>query len=273
MQTLQTKHGLISADEKEDWKFIHALESGHYPNEDVVESLLAHAGKDAVVADIGANIGTVTVALAPHVKEVHCFEPVPRNRALLEHNIAQNNLTNVHVHPYALGDKAETISFFEEDEGNAGSYRFGEGRNSLTVEVRTLDSFELPITAMKIDVQGMESKVLLGGTHTIRTHMPVLFFEVSNLNFEVPHSFSTIHRTLSKHALYIPLGHTWGRVISLWLTTSIILPGVVFFKRKGAHFDILAVPKSTPMAHQDWVTTSIILFFEWVSKKLARLAR
>lgn len=40
------------------------------------------------------------------------------------------------------------------------------------VEVRTLDSFDLRPTLLKIDVEGDELKVLTGAAETIRTHAP-----------------------------------------------------------------------------------------------------
>ena len=45
--------------------------------------------------------------------------------------------------------------------------------------MRTLDSYELRPSLMKLDVQGAEERVLRGGLATITAHLPVLIIEQS----------------------------------------------------------------------------------------------
>ncbi|MEK7613199.1 MAG: FkbM family methyltransferase [Patescibacteria group bacterium] len=265
MKILETRYGRICLDEIEDIKFITTIEQGYYPNDDILEVFGTFLDKNSVVADVGANVGIVAIPLARVAKEVHCFEPIPRNLELLRRNVELNSLTNVFIHPYALGDKQEILSFFEEDKGNAGTYRWGS-KGTVPVEVRTLDSFNLHINAMKIDVQGMESKVLGGVQKTIKTCAPIVLFELSGRNLEIKGAFASIRRVLSSYNLFIP-GETYGKVISLWLTMLLKLPGVVLLGRKGYHFDILAIPKSRTIPHHNPLSTLLILLWQLFTHK------
>jgi hypothetical protein len=55
----------------------------------------------------------------------------------------------------------------------------------LTVETKTLDSFDFPkIDFIKMDVEGYEEKVIAGGMNTILKHLPKIYMEIwpKNLN-------------------------------------------------------------------------------------------
>lgn len=58
--------------------------------------------KNGVVIDVGANIGTFSLLVPPHVT-VLAFEPEPHNFALLETNLRENSRTNVIARQVALG--------------------------------------------------------------------------------------------------------------------------------------------------------------------------
>lgn len=47
-------------------------------------------------------------------------------------------------------------------------------------EVHTLDEYKLPVAMIKIDVQGLEERVVRGGWSTIEQHRPVLLIENDN---------------------------------------------------------------------------------------------
>ena len=60
---------------------------------------------DAVVFDVGANIGVFSVVLArmkPNI-HIHAFEPVPPIYEVLEHNATQLGEDRITVHPYGVG--------------------------------------------------------------------------------------------------------------------------------------------------------------------------
>jgi FkbM family methyltransferase len=141
-----------------------------------VELIEFFAGRSGTYLDIGANIGLTTVPIARN-KAVRCiaFEPDPTNFANLEENIRRNVPdANVHLRQIALFDRDATLTFGLSDDGNFGDHRIVDGaatsRKTIEVQGTTLDSFMEELTpplAVKIDVQGAESKVIAGGKKTL----------------------------------------------------------------------------------------------------------
>jgi FkbM family methyltransferase len=139
-----------------------------------------------VFIDAGANIGTITVPLANRVGPGgagHAFEPQPLNFQMLCANLALNGLTNVSPHNAGLSDAAGEMSVDMVDPKLP--YNYGDMRLSpITAEtarsatVKIIDDLALPrCRLIKIDVQGMEPKVLAGATATIARCRPALFVE------------------------------------------------------------------------------------------------
>jgi FkbM family methyltransferase len=138
------------------------------------------------VYDIGANIGSHTLAMARMVGEegtVAAFEPQRQIYYVLCGNIALNNLSNVHCMPIALSNIAGSIKVPElnfKQLGNFGALGL-EGAppdNFSIAQVMRLD--DLNPTAcnfIKVDVEGMESRVILGGSKTIDQYKPFLYVE------------------------------------------------------------------------------------------------
>lgn len=133
------------------------------------------------VLDIGANIGDHTATLSDYVGRngmVHCFEPNPEAYECLVHNIVALNL-RASANPIALSDR--------EGEGslhklvNAGASYLEEGSG---FPLATLDSFALGPDFIKIDVEGYETFVLMGGAKTIRKHKPAMLIEVNRMALE-----------------------------------------------------------------------------------------
>lgn len=78
------------------------------------------AGKNWRMVDVGANVGKYMVLAAPLVKEVHCFEPNPISRDLLEANVKLNEFDNVRVHSLALSDQDGRTVLFQSGENIGG---------------------------------------------------------------------------------------------------------------------------------------------------------
>lgn len=138
-----------------------------------------------VVLDIGANIGNHALAFATQAAMVHAFEPLPEVFAVLEHNVRQNRLENIHVHRYALSDENSEAVLYRNRAGNVGGSSFD--RNSDDVEaVRVpkrvgdevvgelgLDRIDL----LKIDVEAHEAYVLKGLMNTLQKRCPFIVME------------------------------------------------------------------------------------------------
>jgi FkbM family methyltransferase len=136
------------------------------------------------VIDVGANIGTHTLAFSKSVGpngRVIAFEPQRIVHQILCGNVALNSLTNVVILNAAAGDRAGHVRIPSIDPTKA--YNFGavavtEKSEGDLVEVVTIDALNLQSCRLiKIDVEGMEPTVILGARETIKRCEPALFVE------------------------------------------------------------------------------------------------
>jgi FkbM family methyltransferase len=138
----------------------------------------------AIVLDVGANIGTHTVALARHVTAagaVYAFEPQRLTFQLLCANVALNALTNVVcLHAAASDMPGRTLipALDPRTANNFGGLPAQGHETGEDVRVMRLDDLKLAqCNVIKVDVEGMETGVLAGARQTIRKLRPVLFVE------------------------------------------------------------------------------------------------
>jgi FkbM family methyltransferase len=140
-----------------------------------------------VVVDGGAHIGFFTLLasqLAGAAGSVHAFEPSRRNRAILETNVRLNRLTNVVVHPEALGRAADraVLSYLSERDTGTATVRPVDATAQESVDVVALDAM-LPkdrVTLVKLDLEGGEYNALCGMRRLIATHHPAVIVEVTD---------------------------------------------------------------------------------------------
>jgi FkbM family methyltransferase len=140
-----------------------------------------------VVVDVGANIGTHTVFFSKKVSlggVVYAFEPQRITYEFLCANLALNGLQNVVPIQAGAGDSAGEIIIPVLDPSvvqNFGCLNIEGHPTGELVKILSLDSMELKrCNLIKIDVEGMELKVLRGAEKTIRDHRPLLFVENNN---------------------------------------------------------------------------------------------
>lgn len=140
---------------------------------------------DAVVLDIGANLGWYSMLLArrsPRLR-IHAFEPEPRNLTLLRQNLQQNGITNVTVHAVAVADRAGTMQLFPYPEKNMGRHSLVPQAGCAPIDVQTvvIDEFlesqriqPEAVDFVKIDVEGYELPVLRGASRLLAARPVVL---------------------------------------------------------------------------------------------------
>ena len=133
------------------------------------------------VLDIGAHIGTFTMAMARAVGEngtVYAFEPQRKIFRELHKNCELNGVNNAACHRLAIGDRQQVIEMDKETyPGSEGSTGIGSGGD--TAEMRTIDSFNFKnVSFIKIDVERSEEQVLDGMVNTIRDNKPVIIIEL-----------------------------------------------------------------------------------------------
>jgi FkbM family methyltransferase len=144
----------------------------------------------STVFDVGANIGTTTI-LFNKLKNcrVYAFEPSLSAHRLLKENIERNGIAHATLEQCALSDKEGTLSFDENLVSESASVvhmpETLSGFATITVQATTIDQYVTrnsikDIAFIKIDVEGYEQFVLLGGRQTIDYEKPLVFTEVNS---------------------------------------------------------------------------------------------
>jgi FkbM family methyltransferase len=150
----------------------------------------------STIIDIGAFIGTHTLAFSQIVGlkgTVYAFEPQLSAFQLLSSNVKQNAISNVRLFNTALSDIIGSISLSDFNpayKDNLGSFSLKTVTKSITddndkttINLETLDKYEVEkCDLIKIDVEGMEYKVLKGAEETIHHFHPLVFAECLSLD-------------------------------------------------------------------------------------------
>jgi FkbM family methyltransferase len=151
---------------------------GEY-NPDETETILKLAGeRTGLCLDIGANFGVMAQALIANGHNCFALEPQPDVYDVLIKNVNRANCMNV-----GLGATPRTARMPKILRGSKANYG-GQGigtrsdLGTIEVEVITLDSLGLvDVSFMKIDVEGYEEQVLIGGCKTILRDKPIMYIE------------------------------------------------------------------------------------------------
>lgn len=141
-----------------------------------------------VALDIGANIGTHTLALARLVGPqglVFAFEPQRIVFQTLCANMALNSLDNVHCINAVVGESSGTLRLSDPDPHVANNFggvqvaMISGAPEAAPVERVVLDDFLNTgrLKLIKIDVEGMEAEVLRGARRTLARFKPILYVE------------------------------------------------------------------------------------------------
>ena len=144
-------------------------EAWHYDNgitfnERKVHDTLKHYAKDdSVFMDIGANIGLHSLLLRDSVKEGIAIEPLPETYEMLTNNLKGSSFT---THQNAIGATDEHVWVNYTPRQSKTSYTGKQTYLSERIRQVTLDSLRYVPDIVKIDVEGSELDVLMGGIKT-----------------------------------------------------------------------------------------------------------
>jgi len=150
-----------------------------------LQTMQPHIPERGVVLDVGANIGTHTVAFADMVGkhgQVYAFEPQPRLFKRLTDNVVLNRLENVQASRAIVMDRNAGILHLTPLPDDVAAFNFGAvpavGGGEDTAPSDCIDSMNLEkCSLIKIDVEGMEAQVIRGARETITRCRPVLYIE------------------------------------------------------------------------------------------------
>lgn len=165
-------------------------------------------GPDDIFYDIGANIGLYSLWGGRRCR-TFCFEPHAANFEILNENIHRNGLSNqVTAYCCSVFDKphigtlfcrrkdagASLSSFEEKVDDWLRPYDFPFIQGSLSVTLDWITSILPKPTHIKIDVDGLEHKVIAGGS---------CVKDCSSVMIELNH-------TLPEHQQVFDTLHSWG---------------------------------------------------------------
>jgi len=135
---------------------------------EAVLSLAPYFSKDRIIVDAGSNKGDWSDFIIHNVDEAHLFEP---NIKLLHYSeIRFCHLKGVKYHQTALLNKEDEADFYCLDNENNGmsTLVYHDDWQEFDVYIKTvytnkLDNYDIDhIDFLKIDVEGVEDKVLRG---------------------------------------------------------------------------------------------------------------
>ena len=165
-----------------------------FEQELVLRQLREHVVGASTILDVGAHIGSHTVLYAklnPSARIV-AIEPQGAMAAALEQNVLENGAANVTVRRAACGHRLCTARMSAHTADGPSTHEpvaYGAaapalnlgglqlGQDGEEVAMLTVDSLDLPVGYMKVDVEGAEALVVLGALRTIQRYHPVICFE------------------------------------------------------------------------------------------------
>ena len=193
LSTLEYRYGAITFPRNDSAIGLSLTTFGEWAQAEL-DLLLTLVGPGNTVVDVGANIGTHTLAFCERVGptgSVHAIEPHPVLYQILAENTRQNGISNATLLNLALSDAIGLLRLTDVDltrPGNFGhTFAIDGAEDSITqtveVPTTTLDSLALEACdLLKIDVEGMESKVLKGATDILRSMRPTVYAECLTLD-------------------------------------------------------------------------------------------
>jgi FkbM family methyltransferase len=134
--------------------------------------------------DVGANVGSYSILAAVGTgARVIAVEPIAQAFSALVANIRVNGLeSRVSAHPVGLSDRVGTLEFTVAQDSGNHVLADGEHAESAVIATTTIDALcggAVP-TAIKIDVEGQELRVLEGAKQTMAA--PALLAVVIEMN-------------------------------------------------------------------------------------------
>lgn len=133
-----------------------------------------------IVLDAGANIGCYSYAFLEKIGEkgfLYAFEPANESFECLEYNLGKRE--NVALINKALSYKDGYCKVIRPSN-NVGMNFCEEVKNADAIKVTTIDSLGLnKLDFIKLDVEGDELNVLIGGYNTITKFKPNMYIEIN----------------------------------------------------------------------------------------------
>lgn len=165
--------------------------------------------EDAVIVDIGANIGTFSLYAATAAKntKVFAYEPMPTTYSLLSKNVADNHLQKrILIRNVGIWKKKDRLKLFLSNTSPFHSVYEGSRKGSyLQIDVIALDAAfkKDKITCcdlMKIDCEGAEYEILYNASANTLSRIKEIRMEYhEHEDADEEHTFEALRSFLEKN--------------------------------------------------------------------------
>ena len=140
------------------------------------------------VIDVGANIGLTVLLFKKYIGStgnIYAFEPDPKGFEYLKKNIKLNKLNNVFLFNCAVGEKKEKAYLKINEKASTGNAITFSKKEGILVDMVCLDNFTEEycidvVDLLKVDTEGFEKFVFLGGKETLSKTNFVIFEAIPN---------------------------------------------------------------------------------------------
>ena len=172
-----------------DLSLFPSLMRGDFEHEEMRMLSRIKLEPEIAIWDIGANVGVYSIFFAKTFQgcKIVSFEPSKSTFELLKQNLFHNKCDQVLAINYGLGQSTQSQILFKSSHGaGSNSIVLQEGPQSTIgeeIKMTTIDGYisnypDLAPKLIKVDVEGYEPKVIMGGELFIKSQKPIIMMEV-----------------------------------------------------------------------------------------------
>jgi FkbM family methyltransferase len=160
------------------------MENDFYEHE-LLDKIDKYVEKGSIGIDVGGHIGNHTTYFLKisELSKVYTFEPRKPLADLLLENARLNKIEQKLILNKdgisALSSEAGSFTFEKRKNYNLGTGKISKTKGDISVSTldRLFSDIEEKVGVIKIDVEGLEREVLIGGKSLIEKHRPIIVIE------------------------------------------------------------------------------------------------
>ncbi|QKF94634.1 methyltransferase FkbM [Fadolivirus algeromassiliense] len=149
----------------------------------IIELFKKDTESNKIIFDVGSNIGyySILFSFLDNNSKIHSFEPLKINYEIIEKTIKHNNIKNITLNKYCIGDK-DNEKLYLSFEGNNIDVNSNIGgthivkKSSTETYGMTLDTYIEDnninqIFLMKVDIEGYEPNLIKGAMKSLKNRI------------------------------------------------------------------------------------------------------